>query len=65
MRYRIRIGKRQFAEPHYVTKLGFSPNYTSIEVNKNPLSWAKLSTAENHLKELKSIYSTAEIEPYS
>jgi hypothetical protein len=63
-KYRIRIGKMIFADPHYLTKLGDSPSYTSLFVNKNPCSWKKRSTAERHLAQIKQIYATAEIESF-
>lgn len=65
MRYRIRIGKEQFTEPHYITQLGLHPNYAPLSVNKNPKSWVTLTTAEKHLADVKRIYSGAVIEPYS
>lgn len=63
-RYRIRVGKTHFADPHYITKLGFSPNCSSIMVNKKPCSWKKRATAEKHLGEVKEYFSSAEIEGY-
>ncbi|EGR4074150.1 hypothetical protein DDO73_13915 [Vibrio cholerae] len=64
IRYRIRIGRQSYADPHYVTKVGDQPNFTSIVVNKNPCSWKKLSTAQKHFEQIKVIYPSAEIEPY-
>ena len=64
-RYRIRVVRAQFADPHYVTKLGDEPRYTSIEVNKNPCSWRSKSKAEQHLKAILEHFKTAEIERFT
>lgn len=63
-RYRLRVGRNTFADPHYVTQLGRSPSFTSIMVNKQPLSWLKKETAEKHFNVLKERYLTLEIESY-
>lgn len=63
-RYRIRVGKAHFADPHYVTALGDSLNYTSIVVNRNPRSWKKLSVAQKHLAQIQERLTGAEIEEY-
>lgn len=63
-RFRIRVGRQQFADPHYLTNLGDSPNITSIEVNKNPPSWKKRATAQKHLDAFKERFSSAEIEAF-
>lgn len=63
-RYRIRIGRTSFADPHYLTKTGDDPNFTSLAVNKKPRSWKKRATAEKHLEQVKSRYPSAEIECY-
>lgn len=64
IRYRIRVGINQFADPHYVTKLGYSPSCTSIFVNKQPCSWKQRKTAEKHLLAIKDHFKTAEIEEF-
>lgn len=64
LRYRIRVGKAQFADPHYLVASGRHPRYTSIMINKNPLSWKNLAKAEAHLAEITDRFTTAEIEPY-
>jgi hypothetical protein len=65
LRYRLRIGRNTFADPHYVTRIGRNPSYTSIMVNKQPISWLKKETAQKHFNALKEQYTTLEIEPYT
>lgn len=64
-KYRIRIGKNAFKEPHYVTNVGHTFNVTSLSVNKKPCSWKKYATAAKHLARVKEVYRSAEIEEYS
>jgi hypothetical protein len=63
-KYRIRVGKTSFADPHYVTNVGKSLNFTSLFVNKNPCSWKKHATAMKHLNRVKESFPSAEIEEY-
>lgn len=64
MAYRIRVGKNTYADPHYVTKVGDSPSFTSIFVNKKPRSWKKRSSVDKHLAQIKETFHSAEIEEY-
>lgn len=63
-RYRIRIGKAQFADPHYMVALGRHARFASIVVNKKPLSWKSKAVADAHLADIKDRFTSAEIEPY-
>lgn len=64
-KYRIRIGRHAFQDPHYITSVGHTFTFTSLYVNKNPCSWKKYATAVKHLARVKEIYRSAEIEEYS
>lgn len=64
IRYRIRIGKTHFKDPHYLVQLGKKPRYTSILLNKSPLSWKSKEVAERNLTLAKLDFISAEIEPY-
>lgn len=73
LRYRIRVGRKTFLEPHYVSKLtnrtetGEYEGYEirPLTVNRNPCSWVKYDTAAKYLPNILKHNSTAEIEAYS
>lgn len=65
MKYRIRIGKHAFQDPHYITNVGHTFNFTSLDINKNPCSWKNYATAAKHLTRVKAVYRSAEIEEYN
>ncbi len=64
VKYRIRIRKDYFADPHYVTKLGDYPEFRSIFVSKHYFSWKNRLIAEKHLLDVLKTYASAEIEEF-
>ena len=65
VRYRIRIGRTQFIDPHYLVATGRRPRFTSLVLNKTPLSWKSHAVAQRHLDAILETFHTAEIEAYT
>jgi len=64
IKYRIRVGKTHFQDPHYVTRFGRTPHFASIFINSSPCSWKKREVALKKLEEAKEYFRTAELEEF-
>jgi hypothetical protein len=63
--YKIRVGKSQFASPHYISSFNSKnePRVNPTSLAK-PMCWVKRSTAVKWLDKITEAYPSAEIEKY-